>query len=456
MEAFKLEMHKAGYVDLYDVLYYSLRLLTEYISLADCLTARFSSILVDEFQDTTILQNAILETFLNSGRTSLFLVGDPDQSIFSFAGAAPQTFREHLSSSDFYCNFCDRSEHSISVNRRSSQRILDFLKNLSTVPGGQTTIADWKSYPEPVRILTPSQVFSDTTERQQFWRDALCYFFDLVEENSINRDNEESFGVLAYENKIVAILQAIYQQENPSSLTKVDDLKVANRRLYRILYDLLIAIKHKEAGEWAMAYEATDRALTSLIFYNGNPRFCSYDDPEVGLNRRVWPVVVWSIMDELGVNTRQSLLDWFKELKKSISRVVRQAGGKQILQSKLGILDCRGKARDISRSIKVADELHAVIRPNLVGDNFRTIHKAKGIQRDAVLVLAKDKSELESWLFSPDTSQDESSRRGYVAFSRARKILCICCEELTVEQKEQLEHGNSVIVPIGKYQLTLF
>ena len=108
MSIFKEKMHRAGYIDLYDVLYFSWRILSQFPFVADCLTARFASILVDEFQDTTVIQNAILEIFQNSSRTSLFLVGDPDQSIFSFAGAVPQTFRGHLGSSLSTAQLVDR------------------------------------------------------------------------------------------------------------------------------------------------------------------------------------------------------------------------------------------------------------------------------------------------------------------------------------------------------------
>jgi len=456
MQVFKRQMHQSGYIDLHDVLYYSWRILTEFPFIAECLTARFSSILVDEFQDTTELQNAILKIFQNSGRTSLFLVGDPDQSIFSFAGAVPQTFQEHLSSSDFYCETCGRTEHRITVNRRSSQRILDFLNGLSTMAGGQTAVASWKEYSEPVYVLVAGQQLSNDAERYRYQQNALRYFFRLVEDNSIDVDAEEAFGVLAYENKSVATLQALHGQENPGPVSRLDDLKKANRRLYRIVYDLLVAIKHKREGEWALACEATDRALTCLVFDNASSKFCSYDDPMVGLNRQAWPVAVWVVMDQLEVGESQTLLAWCRKIKRLVDRAVQQAGGSSILRSKLGILDCRGGTRSISETIKVADELHAVIRPNLVGDSFRTIHKAKGIQREAVLVFAKNSNEFESWLFPPDISQDESSRRGYVAFSRARKILCICCENLTLEQERQLEGRNLRIVTLGEHQLTLF
>jgi hypothetical protein len=162
-------------------------------------------------------------------------------------------------------------------------------------------------------------------------------------------------------------------------------------------------------------------------------------------------------MEQLNADESHSLLEWCRTVKGLIHSAVLTAGGKTILQSRLGKLDCRGKrTRKVAQSCSVTNELHAVVRPNLAGDNFRTIHKAKGIQREAILVFARDVDEFESWVFSPDITRDESSRRGYVAFSRARKILCICCETLSAKHRGELEARNVELVVLGEHQLKLF
>src|SRR5260370_12889129 len=51
--------------------------------------AKFSWILVDEFQDTTDLQVEILALIAGADSARFLLVGDPHQSIFRFAGARP-------------------------------------------------------------------------------------------------------------------------------------------------------------------------------------------------------------------------------------------------------------------------------------------------------------------------------------------------------------------------------
>jgi len=75
---FKELKKEYGYVDFNDLL----------IKMRDALKGnrdiRFSEVLVDEYQDTNILQNSLIDAF---DKKSLFCVGDYDQSIYAFNGA---------------------------------------------------------------------------------------------------------------------------------------------------------------------------------------------------------------------------------------------------------------------------------------------------------------------------------------------------------------------------------
>lgn len=51
------------------------------------LRATYRAALVDEFQDTDPVQFAIFQSVFDGGKTPLFLIGDPKQSIYSFRGA---------------------------------------------------------------------------------------------------------------------------------------------------------------------------------------------------------------------------------------------------------------------------------------------------------------------------------------------------------------------------------
>ena len=77
---------REGVVDFGELLLRSYELLTQREGLGEHYRRRFSHILVDEFQDTNLLQYKWLRT-LTGPRTAMFAVGDDDQSIYAFRGA---------------------------------------------------------------------------------------------------------------------------------------------------------------------------------------------------------------------------------------------------------------------------------------------------------------------------------------------------------------------------------
>lgn len=78
-----------GKVNLADIVYFSLVLLRNARYISRGLASRFAWILVDEFQDTSAAQVEIIKHIFDYGYSRLFLVGDPNQSIYGFAGAKP-------------------------------------------------------------------------------------------------------------------------------------------------------------------------------------------------------------------------------------------------------------------------------------------------------------------------------------------------------------------------------
>lgn len=83
-------------MDFNDILYLSYKLLNENQFICRVLSNSFYEILVDEFQDTSELQYYILKKIFDIGKTKLFLVGDPKQTIMRFAGAKTDSFESAL------------------------------------------------------------------------------------------------------------------------------------------------------------------------------------------------------------------------------------------------------------------------------------------------------------------------------------------------------------------------
>ena len=77
-----------GVADFDDLLLLTAAVLEEHADVAEEFRARYRSFVVDEYQDVTPLQQRLLDAWLG-GRTDLCVVGDVNQTIYSFTGATP-------------------------------------------------------------------------------------------------------------------------------------------------------------------------------------------------------------------------------------------------------------------------------------------------------------------------------------------------------------------------------
>lgn len=90
-ERFRLAKKDAGVIDFSDIEHFAIKLLDEE-SVADFYSKKFEYIFVDEYQDTSALQEYFIEKI--SKKSSLFMVGDIKQSIYRFRNAEPQIFQD--------------------------------------------------------------------------------------------------------------------------------------------------------------------------------------------------------------------------------------------------------------------------------------------------------------------------------------------------------------------------
>ncbi len=115
---------KAQKIDWEDVLVLTLGLLRAEPRALAHVHQQYRFFTVDEYQDISPLQHALLDTWLGS-HSDICVVGDPNQTIYSFTGAT----------SEFLQNFGSRYEGSVEVqltrNYRSTQQIVNFANRLT-------------------------------------------------------------------------------------------------------------------------------------------------------------------------------------------------------------------------------------------------------------------------------------------------------------------------------------
>ena len=117
-DRYQKRMLAANAMDFDDLLLNAVRLFAEHPDVLEHYRNRFTHVLIDEYQDTNAVQNA-LAVQLAGGHRNIVVVGDSDQSVYRFRGADISNIL------DFEKAFPDATAITLDQNFRSTQTILD-------------------------------------------------------------------------------------------------------------------------------------------------------------------------------------------------------------------------------------------------------------------------------------------------------------------------------------------
>lgn len=146
--AYQERLKRCNALDFGDLILLTVRLLEQHPSLLKQWQERFRWLLVDEYQDTNPAQYRLIR-LLAGNRRNLCVVGDDDQSIYSWRGADIRNILE------FEKDFPDVTIVRLEQNYRSSGRILKAAGAVVSRNFGRKVKTLWTSNPEgePIRIL---------------------------------------------------------------------------------------------------------------------------------------------------------------------------------------------------------------------------------------------------------------------------------------------------------------
>lgn len=164
-QVYEQQCYKEGVVDFAELLLRSYELLKRNQVLCTHYRERFRHILIDEFQDTNVLQYQWLKLLAGVGSTTeqqnaaVFAVGDDDQSIYAFRGANTGNMKE------FERDFAIYKIIKLAQNYRSYGHILDaanaLINNNADRLGKNLWTAEGKG--EPVRVYNAPNDFDEAT-----------------------------------------------------------------------------------------------------------------------------------------------------------------------------------------------------------------------------------------------------------------------------------------------------
>jgi len=124
-DRYQQRMVAANAMDFDDLLLNVVRLFRQHPDILEHYRTRFTHILIDEYQDTNAVQNA-LAVLLAGEHRNIVVVGDSDQSVYRFRGADISNIL------DFEQAFPDATAITLDQNFRSTQTILDAANGVIT------------------------------------------------------------------------------------------------------------------------------------------------------------------------------------------------------------------------------------------------------------------------------------------------------------------------------------
>jgi DNA helicase II / ATP-dependent DNA helicase PcrA len=142
-EIFQKEKKLRSMVDYSDQVALALRAISDFPEAATSIRESYSQVMLDEYQDTSVLQTRLLST-LFAGR-SVFAVGDPNQSIYGWRGASASNLDE------FGTDFGTAKNFSLKTSWRNPIQVLEKANEISIPLANQASF----EVPKPIeqRVL---------------------------------------------------------------------------------------------------------------------------------------------------------------------------------------------------------------------------------------------------------------------------------------------------------------
>lgn len=395
-------IRKAGFVDFANIIYYSLLLLRKRSEILDHVASKFAWILVDEFQDTSDLQVEILSLIADRKRTRFFLVGDPLQSIFGFAGARPDL------ADGFAGCICARADLPLSANFRSSRPIVEYAERIfaRTPPMSAhgpakdyTGEPQWRHGHSAFEVLTDYFLpalegleipYGNAAVLAPTWfalfplgRRLREYGISVVGPGARPYRRNRQFAPLAEQ------VCGYVMESNPDAITRIE------RTLFNTLLD------------------TTGRANFDVFSYRGR-------------------VVVFRLLrkgDELH-QIHMGAIDWLEAAADSFSDVLIDADYLTEAERHLFAASVEEMKLDIKRNkvdinnLTISD-LGVYASPNKAL-KLSTLHNAKGREYDAVALIDLHEGRLPSFYAKTVDEIAEQKRLFYVGCTRAKRfLLCV-------------------------------
>jgi len=187
-------------VDFDDLLTIPLKLFENHSDILDKYRKKYRYILVDEFQDTSLIQYKLLRFLAKDKNANICVVGDDDQSIYSWRGANYENLLM------FENDFPNRIEIKLEQNYRSTTTILDAANGVISHNTGRKDKNLWSPNTggKPIELFFPE---NETHEAN--------FIAEQIKPLMIREDYKyHDFGVLTRTNSLARNIEEAFLAEN--------------------------------------------------------------------------------------------------------------------------------------------------------------------------------------------------------------------------------------------------
>lgn len=412
---------------------------------------RFQYINVDEFQDTNKLQYDIVK-LLCKKHGNLFVVGDEDQSIYSWRGAE---IRNIL---DFPKDFPGAKVYKLEQNYRSTTSILKAANNVIKNNSNRNEKNLWSEIKNDDSI-TYYEAYSDRDEATQVAKninslhrrgESYSQMAVLVRANSVTRQFEEEFNLHGIPYKVFGGFRFYERKEIKDALAYV---RIAinpsdNDSILRVVNYPKRGIGTTAVQELLNVAKANNMTLFEVLI---NPHLLS---PQTSKKLASFSEIAMDLVKSA------------KELKaiEFMQYVIRRSGLESALTASTDpddsnrleniqeLVSAVEQFKQDNKDATISDFMQSVA---LVSDTdemnnddyvtIATIHAVKGLEFDVVFVVALEDGIFPTQRAIASGDIEEERRLMYVAITRARKLLYI------YNARQRFRFGKTDYMPKSRF-----
>ena len=431
IEEYMDHMKKNNAMDFDDLLANTLKLFESYPQVLDKYAKKFKYIHVDEYQDTSPIQYKLIRRLLKY-HDNIFVVGDEDQSIYSFRGA---DFRIIL---NFERDFPNAKVVKLEQNYRSTKEILDLANRVIKNNRSRRHKVLWTNNTKGKKPAVLSH-YSDREEAAAIVRiieksgRPYSDFAILYRVNALSRALEEALmrngipynivgGFRFYERKevkdLLAYLRLIYNPRDDMALERIISVPprgIGSRTLQ--------AFREIAQREGTSIYEAIKGHLDEVA-RGRKTRQALENFVEIIEDMRGREGNLHEMAQEL--IDRIGYIEYIQSTEDPGQAQNRLENIQELINSMRGY----SSLEEYLESISLASDQDELDTRS--GVKLMTIHSAKGLEFPVVFVIGLEENIFPHFLSISENNIEEERRLFYVAVTRAQEELYLShCERRT-------------------------